>query len=144
MSTIGVISCSASKRSGIHPANKLYCSPLFKASYQCLIVRKIPVLILSTLYGVITPELEIESYSLKITDLTKDERIEWYKKAANRLSSYSSIISLAGEKYNGFEQFIDRKVFKPLDKVCPIGVRIKYLKYLCDNPKINLLTLTGA
>ena len=74
-STVNIIACSKLKKTRSAPAVELYTGPLFLRSLEVAQADAIPVLILSTKYGLVDPTAVLEPYELSLKSLTPSERV---------------------------------------------------------------------
>jgi hypothetical protein len=74
-STVNIIACSKLKLTRPAPAVDLYTGPLFLRSLEVAKADAIPVLILSTKYGLVDPTTVLEPYELSLKSLTPSERV---------------------------------------------------------------------
>lgn len=73
MTHVAVVGCGARKRDGTHPARDLYTGPLFTAARADVEARGVPWLILSALYGLVSPDKEIATYDRRISETKREE-----------------------------------------------------------------------
>jgi hypothetical protein len=74
---VGLVACCKQKLTGSAPARRLYTSSLFrKASAYCE-VRYDAWFILSAKYGLVAPDLTIESYDCTLLGQKKADRVAW-------------------------------------------------------------------
>lgn len=82
---IALISCGKAKREGKHEASKLYIGSYFSKTLTYAQNHNDETYILSAKYGLISLKQELESYDLKITQLTKKQRDLWALAVAHQL-----------------------------------------------------------
>jgi hypothetical protein len=63
-----VIACGATKRTGRHAAQDLYCSPNFRLTLEAAKLRGVRVLILSAKHGLVAAEQEIDCYDQRLNE----------------------------------------------------------------------------
>lgn len=100
---VAVISCSKRKQKGIHRAEHLYSSPLFRASIAYAMAHFERVYILSAKYGLLSPDDRVESYNVHINSLSKSRRRRWAEMTAammlNRIPKGSHVSFFCGKAY---------------------------------------------
>lgn len=103
---IALVSCSASKRPGTHPARQLYStSPLFVKSLAYASTREdiTHTYIVSALHGVVTLDTELASYNRSITDMAPHQRLVWGRDVCLHLQGRGhaapDLVILAGAPY---------------------------------------------
>lgn len=113
MKSLGLISCTKSKRNYPCKASEMYqASDLFRKAYAYAIKNYDFVAILSAKYGLLLPDDEIEPYNLTLNDMNSQQRKEWVKKVLSqmknklRLEDFGKIFFHAGKKYR--EQLIPK------------------------------------
>ena len=87
MANIAIISCVKTKRKGKMRAKDLYYSPLFKFSYAYTNKHYDRVIILSTLYGALDTNDEIEYYELTLNKMNAQQKRAWAYKVATQLKT---------------------------------------------------------
>lgn len=76
--TVTIVTCSKAKLPGVHPARRLYsASRLFNRCMAQADKDGHPILILSTKYGLISPERMTESYELDLAKMPAKELERW-------------------------------------------------------------------
>ena len=77
-----LIGCGAKKRSGRHKAGDLYVGEYFKLcrSLALLLVPTENVFVMSAKYGILSLDREVESYDLKVTNLSSNAYNRWKQK----------------------------------------------------------------
>ena len=120
--TIAVISCGALKRPGIHPAGELYIGQYYSAARDYVKRKGWPHFILSSLYGLLHVDREVQSYDMRLMEFTKAEREEWGRKAARELYAAGldpgdTVVFLCGKNYSD-----------------PIVPRLQALNITCETP----------
>ena len=84
---IAIISCVKTKRLGKMKAKDLYNSTLFKFSYKYVLNHYDKIYILSTLYGVLEPDDQIEYYEMTLNEMNAKQKKAWAYKTALQLKS---------------------------------------------------------
>ena len=74
---IAFISCVKTKKKGPCKAKDLYCSILFKKSFEYAEKRANKVYILSAKYGLLKPDDIISYYNLTLNNMKEKERKKW-------------------------------------------------------------------
>lgn len=101
---IALISCSSKKQRGKYRAIELYNSPLFKfaISHSRNVNNVDKILILSSKYGILRENEEIEYYDESLNGKNKDDRITWSKLVLRQLKHLKNnqIYIYAGKKYH--------------------------------------------
>ena len=120
LKTLGLISCTKSKRNYPCKASKMYsASDLFRKAYSYATKNYDFVAILSAKHGLLFPDDKIEPYNLTLNDMNSQIRKEWTEKVFNqmksrlRLGDYDRVFFHAGEKY--------RELLKP--KLENVGIQ---------------------
>jgi hypothetical protein len=80
-----LISCAATKLDHPAPAADLYTSPLFRKARSYAEASGHPWYILSARHGLVEPTTVLETYDLKLADLTPVERSTWADRIARAL-----------------------------------------------------------
>lgn len=133
MKKIVLISCVNKKVPYKSKAEKLYISPLFKYNLQyARSLNPNNIFILSTKYGLLNLEQEIEPYNKTLKKMYSDEIKIWAKRVINQLKEVANlkedkIIFLAGEKYRKYLIPYISNYEIPL-KNLKIGEQLQYLK----------------
>lgn len=91
-----VVTCSASKLSGIHKAKDLYIGNLFKIGRKRAEESGLPWFILSAEHGLIDPETEIASYDSKISKNDKSRLLSQIKETGR---SFKTIHCIGASSY---------------------------------------------
>ena len=101
MKPLYLIACSAAKLDHAAPADQLYTGQAFRLAMAAAARVDADVLILSGLYGAISPDAIIEPYNCALSRLDRDGRTTWAQCAALQLlPCYGrSIVVLAGKHY---------------------------------------------
>lgn len=106
MKTLGLISCTKSKRKYPCKASEMYqASDLFKKAYSYATRNYDFVAILSAKYGLLFPDDEIEPYDLTLNDMKSQQRKAWAEnilsqmKRRMKLEDFNRVFFHAGEKY---------------------------------------------
>ncbi len=87
MPDIVLVGCVKTKRSGKHPAQDLYISPLFRQRrHYVKLKRPHRWFILSAKHGLLEPIEEIEPYDCYLADLPYEERLEWSRNVLTQLT----------------------------------------------------------
>lgn len=98
-----LIGCSARKLESPAPARELYRGDLFRKSVQWAEERGYPWIVLSALYGVVSPDDVIAPYDVTLNALDTEDRKLWATSAFLQLRRKCGldrpIIILAGEPY---------------------------------------------
>lgn len=75
---LALVTCSASKLPGRHPARLLYQpSRLFQLCVEAVETDGLPFVIISSLYGIVLPDQELDSYERDLKALSSEQRQEW-------------------------------------------------------------------
>lgn len=82
---IALISCSKTKRSGVHPACELYCSVRFRLAWKYAAGAYDKTGVLSAKHGLIIPERRIRAYDDALGSKTSAERSAWARKVARQI-----------------------------------------------------------
>lgn len=128
---VGLVGCGKSKLSTAAPARDLYTGPLFRAARAYAEQTCDEWLVLSALYGVLTPDEVIEPYDLTLAQLRESEYATWALQVVSALRAHYDglavqFVGLAGQAY-----------LEPVDGVFPLesplvglglGARIKFLR----------------
>jgi hypothetical protein len=86
--TLGLISCTKSKRGYRCPAREMYqTSDLFRKAYNYAIKNYDYVAILSAKYGLLLPDEEIEPYELTLKSMGAVEQKKWAENVFAQLKS---------------------------------------------------------
>jgi hypothetical protein len=103
---VTIIACTKQKRRGTWPAIQLYdVSALFR---ECVKVAKsdgLPVLILSTKYGLVEPEAQLAWYEQPLETMTPELRKSWDATVSRQLSElkakmrFDRVLLLASREY---------------------------------------------
>ena len=129
-----LLSCVKKKKDGVHKAEELYDSVLFRSSlaYAKALTSDENIFILSAKYGCLTLGETVESYNLTLNEMTDAEIKEWSEMVyqqllENNVKPTDEVIFLTGKKYRKYLS----KLF--LHSICPvehmgIGQRVKYFK----------------
>jgi len=72
-----LVGCVKTKRTGRHKARDLYTSPLFQGRRSRAEEVGRPWFILSAKYGLLSPDEQVDSYNLALSDLPPPERRAW-------------------------------------------------------------------
>ena len=101
MQPLYLIACSAAKLDHAAPAAQLYTGQAFKLAMAAAARADADVLILSGLYGVISPDAIIEPYNCALSRLDRSGRTTWAQGAALQLLPHygRAIVALAGKHY---------------------------------------------
>lgn len=98
-----LIGCSARKLASSAPARDLYRGDLFRKSVQWAEAQGYPWLVLSALYGIVSPDDVIAPYDVTLNVLDTEDRKLWATSAFLQLRRKAGldrpIIILAGEPY---------------------------------------------
>ena len=130
MRPLYLIACSAAKLDRAAPAAQLYTGQAFRLAMAAAARAGADVLILSGLYGPISPDNIIEPYNCALSKLTKRGRLTWEITTAGELMQHHGrdIVVLAGKHYAAaLEGFPN--VFYPL-RGQGIGPQLQTLKGL--------------
>ena len=103
MTTLGLISCTKSKRKYPCKASEMYQpSDLFKKAYAYATKNYDFVAILSAKYGLLFPDDMIEPYDLTLNNMKSQQRKEWaekvFKQMQNRLKLENYKVFFHAEK----------------------------------------------
>lgn len=82
---IGLVACSAKKRTNACPARMMYQGNLFRASSLYVARFCARWAILSAKYGLVLPDEIIAPYNRMLGDLTKEERAVWCSQTRVRI-----------------------------------------------------------
>lgn len=101
MRPLYLIACSAAKLDHAAPAAQLYTGQAFRLAMAAAARADADVLILSGLYGPISPNAIIEPYNCALSKLTKRGRLTWEITTAGELMQHHGrdIVVLAGKHY---------------------------------------------
>ena len=101
MQPLYLIACSAAKLDHAAPAAQLYTGQAFKLAMAAAGRAGADVLILSGLYGVVSPLSTIEPYNRALSKLNKRERLIWEITTRAKLMHHRGrpIVVLAGKHY---------------------------------------------
>jgi cytoplasmic iron level regulating protein YaaA (DUF328/UPF0246 family) len=133
MAKIILIACCKTKLYKDAPAYKLYCSDLFKKSYQYAVkLNPDKIYILSAMYGLIPASMLIAPYNLTLNKMSHQKIKNWSNEVIGRLDLLCNLqsdtfICLAGENYLKFLRPKINHVEEPL-KGMGIGKRLQWLK----------------
>ena len=138
MKKIVLISCVSKKLPKKSKANDLYISPLFR--YNVKYPKSLnpdKIFILSTKYGLLDLEQEIETYNQTLNEMSSTEIKKWADEVIEKLKNMTDIkkdkfIFLAGNNYRKYlvKSIINYEV--PLNGLT-IGRQLKYLKERVSN-----------
>ena len=137
--TIALISCGALKLEGTHLAKELYIGQYFIAARNYAKSKSWPYFSLSSLYGLLHMEREIQSYDMRMTEFTKSERYEWGRRVMEDLSKIlcpgDTVVFLAGKFY--VDPLLNRLISEGVNCETPLfGMGIgRQLSYLCNDGK---------
>ena len=143
--TFAIIGCSATKKEGIAPAGELYCSDLFNKKKQWCQAKGIPHYVLSSCYGLLAMDREIQAYDIRITQLEANRRAAWAWSVRSQIVDRNygpgdKCLFLAGTEYlkplEGHFVGLKIEVVRPLAGKA-IGQQKKWLKYAIE--EINRL-----
>lgn len=132
MPHIVLISCAAMQERQKLPAKKLYKSPLFVKSleYARQFTDDQYIFIISTKYGLVELESQIEPYDISLRDLGKIGRQELKSRIAGKLKRIAGaddqFTILAGEKYVELVKSELKNMILPL-KGMRVGERLRFL-----------------
>lgn len=101
MKPLYLIACSAAKLDHAAPAAQLYTGQAFRLAMAAAARADADVLILSGLYGPISPDAIIEPYNCALSKLTRRGRLTWEITTAGKLMQHHGrdIVVLAGKHY---------------------------------------------
>lgn len=101
MTPLYLIACSAAKLDHAAPAAQLYTGQAFRLAMAAAARAGADVLILSGLYGAISPDAIIEPYNCALSKLNKRGRLTWEITTAGELMQHRgrTIVVLAGKHY---------------------------------------------
>lgn len=85
-----LISCSKSKLATKAPARDLYTGSLFQKAVAWAERHQHPWFIVSALYGLVTPDQELQPYDFTLKQLRAREREAWGQRAVSELGKYAS------------------------------------------------------
>lgn len=86
--TIAIVACTASKLSHRAKARDLYTpSALFRKSVEEAEAEGLPIVILSSRYGVLLPEDEVDTYERDLKTMSSTEIQEWRHLVAGQLKT---------------------------------------------------------
>ena len=113
MKTLGLISCTKSKRNYPCKASEMYqASDLFRKAYSYATKNYDFVAILSGQYGLLFSDDKIEPYDLTLNGMNSQHRKQWAEKVFDqmksrlRLEDFDKVFFHAGKKYR--EQLISK------------------------------------
>ena len=133
MKRIVLISCVSKKLPYKAKAKDLYISTLFKLNYQyAKFLNPNKIFILSAKYGLLNPELEIESYNETLNTKSSQEIKNWAQEVLIDLKKQTDLekdefIFLAGIKYRKFLISHIKNYKVPMDGLT-IGRQLAFLK----------------
>jgi len=105
MKSLGLISCTKSKRNYPCRASEMYsASDLFRKAYSYATKNYDFVAILSAKYGLLFPDDEMEPYNLTLNNMQSQQRKEWAEKVLNQMQNRlkledCKVFFHAGKKY---------------------------------------------
>jgi cytoplasmic iron level regulating protein YaaA (DUF328/UPF0246 family) len=106
MARIGLIACSASKLTDIAPAAELYTGDLFTKSREYVEATCDAYLILSAMWGVVTPGGLLAPYEVYLPAQPKVARDSWNARVVDQLETLldpeDTIVCLAGTVYRAW------------------------------------------
>ena len=137
MAKVYLVSCVGKKLSGRHMAKDIYISPMFKLS-RAYVEEKMENgdrwFILSALYGLLSPEMEIEYYDMTLNKMSAEEREKWaqnvYQKLRDEIKDGDELVFLAGRNYCQYLcEFLrrDNVRYSILMEGMRIGERLQFL-----------------
>ena len=92
---VALVGCGKSKLSMAAPARDLYAGPLFRAARAYAEQTCDEWLVLSALYGVLTPDEVIEPFDLTLAQLRDSEYATWALQVVSALQA--QFVGLAGQ-----------------------------------------------
>ncbi|MEQ1935460.1 MAG: DUF6884 domain-containing protein [Fimbriimonadaceae bacterium] len=109
-----LVSCVKSKRPHAAPARDLYTSAWFTKARDLVEKSEARWFVLSSRYGLVSPEAMIEPYDYTLNTLGVQERKAWAKKVLEQLEPQLKgtrrVVMLAGQRYREF-------LMQPLEKL---------------------------
>lgn len=143
---VALVGCSASKLKRRAPARDLYTSMLFRAAYAFAEKTCDRIVIVSALYGAISPDEEISPYDRKLDEYGKADREAWGARAilqALKKGEPSPVfVILAGKLYadallyGAHWQNLPHPEM-PLAGLSGVGVRVRWLRDAIDPANVN-------
>jgi cytoplasmic iron level regulating protein YaaA (DUF328/UPF0246 family) len=88
--TFVLISCSKSKLATKAPARELYTGGLFQKAVAWAERHQHPWFIVSALYGLVTPDQELNPYDFTLKQLRAREREAWGQRTISALDKYTA------------------------------------------------------
>ncbi len=139
--TIFLVSFGAKKQMGKHPARQLCCSDWFIKASAYAERHGDRWFILSSKYGLLEPDSEVEDYNVVLRDKTITERKIWANQVMidlkSKLKPKDHVIILAPKTYREFLvnplQLFGCTVEVPMEHL-RIGEQLHWLKIQLENP----------
>jgi len=95
--TLGLISCTKSKRNYSCPAKEMYWpSELFRRAYDYCSKHYDCMAILSAKYGLLLPDEKIDPYDLTLKTMSETERKKWAERVLVQLDSELPMTDISG------------------------------------------------
>ncbi len=85
---VALISCTKTKRPGVHTAKDIYSSPRFKLIWQYVEPRYDCVFILSAKHGLLPPERRIRAYDETMHGRVRRVRERWARKVERQIRAH--------------------------------------------------------
>lgn len=128
---VGLVGCGRTKAPTARTAKDLYLGSLFQAARAYAELLCDEWVILSALYGVLTPDQIVEPYDWTLSSMRLTEREAWAQRVSSHLNQrYRGLqvlyIGLAGSEYLRYLR-LDAPIDQPL-RGMGIGARVKYLR----------------
>lgn len=105
-SKVAVIACTKAKRRTAAPAIQLYDrSELFRLCVATATSDSLPVLVLSSKYGLVEPDAVLDTYEVDLAKLTPSERSTWQALVDRQAQAlipgrgFKEVTCLAGKEY---------------------------------------------
>lgn len=98
---IGLVACCGQKLEGLHAAQDIYVSSLFRKSRAWVSAHCSRWFVLSAKFGLLAPSQEIETYDVTLNAMSAADRREWAQRVREQLEPLASarFLVLAGERY---------------------------------------------
>lgn len=121
LARVAIVACTKQKRSTAAPAIELYDrSPLFRLSVAAARRHNLPVLVLSSKYGLVKPDTMLQPYEADLRRMSAGERSIWQATVAEQLRALignrgvKEVVCFAGPDYR-----------RTLREVCkPLAIRV--------------------
>ena len=135
------IGCGKSKRRGKHKACDLYVGVYFRTylTFARCLVEDDRIFILSAKYGVLGLDQVIESYDFKLSELNREEMVEWKRRVLRFMNQWIK---------RGFRiEFVCGRIYSdglPGENLLPrVGIG-KQMRYMCWQIKMKKGLFNGS